>query len=97
MSTTAEKVKVMQAEMAGADVQKRAIGGVPGEWVDAAGGIWNWSYYEYQVTPKRPKEIWVNTYGSNPGFCVHTSESFAATMQGPGLKTTTHYREVTDD
>ena len=93
MSTTAEKIAVMQAFERGETIQARNVwddGFSP--WLDVCSPSWNWCDREYRVKPN-PREVWVNIYPDN---CIpHTSKELAEGCCGKGGETI-HFREVTD-
>lgn len=60
MSTTAEKIAVMQAhidgkaiEFCGFDTEQN-----PGDWITEAEPVWNWARRNYRVKPE-PRSIWI--------------------------------------
>lgn len=54
MTTTAEKIKAMQAYADGQPIEFRSEGG--DMWSHAAFPAWNWNSFEYRIAPTPPPE-----------------------------------------
>ena len=93
MTTTAEKIAVMQAYERGEDVEFYNY--QLEKWIGLTGmtGMepeWSWKKYYYRIKPKEPKVIWlVKTEGRN---IVH----YSAASCPAGLKAV-KYMEVIDE
>lgn len=62
MTTTAEKIAVMQAHEAGKTIEFRESSAmVARPWHVALTPVWNWDEYDYRVKPE-PLTLWVNEY-----------------------------------
>ena len=72
MTTTAEKIKVMQAFVDGHAIQRGMRHNErqckPEEWQDDGMPTWDWMYCDYRIkTPNpEPLECWANHYGAGP-------------------------------
>jgi len=60
VSTTAEKIAVMQAFEAGKAIE-HTVKGKSLPWLDTDEPWWDWVSYEYRVKPE-PLTFWVNVY-----------------------------------
>jgi hypothetical protein len=103
MTTTVEKIRVMQAYEDGAEIESRAAG-VAGKWYASDKPAWNWFDREYRVKPK-PKEIWVNEYDdpsarytTGTAVFIYSTRKLAVESAGANCpRVAVKYREVLDD
>jgi len=95
MTTTAEKIKVMQAFEDGAEIEL-AIG--DSEWDPAGTPEWDWIHFNYRVAEKPPRDIWVIGHPSNGG-CYGYATKGTANEHRSSLDTVdaVHYRRVGDE
>ena len=106
MTTTAEKIKIMQAFEGGAQIQAQQSSAITKvrPWLDIEEPDWNWTSCNYRIKPpepKKPLECWVNFYGKKEeqthppcAQLVHLVEDRAHIARMKGGKTI-HMREVT--
>jgi hypothetical protein len=71
MTTTAEKIKIMQAFKDGQQIQVRGTTGLGYcSWSDTTikNPVWNWRDTEYRIAPKPKKKMWqwivINSVGN---------------------------------
>lgn len=83
MSTTQEKIAVMQAFVEGKEIQQRPwrlrIGAAPADdkiWEDSLFPSWNWSIIEYRIKPE-PQKLFV-IYNGGGGILRFFSDEVSA-------------------
>jgi hypothetical protein len=80
MSTTKEKIEIMQAYIDGIPVQHQSSGrwGILSENRNPS---WYWASFNYRIKPPEPKVIYVNEYKNTSAFVhntyVHTTKDDA--------------------
>lgn len=76
MTTTAEKIAVMQAFEEGKAIQYKPsmAADVAGNWARSLGPLWNWDRYSYRIKPQ-PKVIYVNELDT--GWRTYTRKDLA--------------------
>lgn len=57
MSTTQEKIAVMQAHIDGSRIQGKADGHKNATWRSVSNPSWNWDEFDYRVAPAEPMSI----------------------------------------
>ena len=60
MSTTAQKIEIMQAFADGKTIEYKCKG--HDRWGEARTPQWNWSANDFRIKPEPPREFWVNVY-----------------------------------
>jgi len=58
MSTTREKIEVMEAHERGEEVEAKYRLSHE-EWTLAPSPKWDWTHFAYRIKPKGPREFWV--------------------------------------
>jgi len=94
MTTTAEKIAVMQAFEDGAEIETR----FSCQWVMAENPIWNWNSYDYRVAEKPPRDMWLNFHNSNKNaFAYNHPDKCVPDKGAEWLETySVHYRRVSE-
>jgi hypothetical protein len=98
MTTTRERIEVMQAFVDGKEIQVRERG--VDEWESVSGPSWNWYSNEYRIKPE-PREIWIVETPAYPrtytrGFKTRKEADVAMCelIARGNPATLIHYREV---
>jgi len=92
---TAERIKVMQAYVDGAEIEINHSH--PSDaWVSVQSPSWNTSA-AYRVAEKPPRDIYVNLAESQPLTRVHGSETEARDCAFDATFAAVHYRRVDDE
>lgn len=97
MTTTAEKIKVMQAFEDGLKIQLRGRGRERWEEVITTTLHWNWEAFEYRIEPADPEplECWANMYDDLAGETYATEKEASREERASHPHKTVHMREVT--
>lgn len=84
MSSTEEKIAIMQAFVNGVKVQYLSINS-NASWEPSLNPSWNWARYNYRIAPEK---VWVNIYKSTDNWysSVFISRESADRFAGPGRK-----------
>lgn len=91
MSTTAEKIAVMQAHEAGEVIEYANSG--KSDWEEIIHPAWDWASFDYRIKPREPRVIWVNEYEGG-GYLVFESESSATGHARSAVRKAVKYVEV---
>lgn len=65
MTSTEDKIAVMQAYVEGKKIQSRCC--FPKEidnWEDCCDPVWNWGQFDYRIKPE-PRRFWIRRWGDN--------------------------------
>jgi len=91
---TKRKIEVMQAFLAGEEIEFATAG--DDDWETTRDFIitWDWNGLDYRVKPK-PREFWVNVY-EGISCAIHQTEDRAVHHRGKSCIKTIHVREVMD-
>lgn len=103
MTTTAEKIKVMQAFENGECIQQKFKSESDicwrGDWCKSSDSEpnWDWQALDYRVKPK-PREIWVNEYEDGRHLAYNTKlDARDFVREDDVIRKSVKYREVSDD
>ena len=95
---TAKLIEVMRAYVDGAVIESR-IRPSTGPWVAADNPQWSHLDMEYRITPKAPRDLWVNIHKDHDGTGVaHKGKGAAEADQGSWIgEKAVHYRRFDDE
>lgn len=93
MSTTAEKIEVMQAYERGEKIESSTPSGI---WVPVGSPCWNWYAFDYRIAPK-PLECWVVVSSGGNILEAHKDERYARAVSTNEAWRVVKMREVTDE
>lgn len=57
--TIAEKIKIMQAAIDGAEIEYMKLLPAGGSWYGNSAPAWNWGAYEYRIKPKAKRKLYL--------------------------------------